>query len=97
MSNFDKLFRQCYLTALLYAYTTRFKTNFINLVNFTSASRLTVELHAYNVEIKVLQATSTCQILLAEFLIPQIDNAIKMQLIWSCQPSNSGYTRTTKP
>ena len=82
---------------LTYAYTIRFKTNFINLMNFTNAFRLTVRLHSYNVEIKVLQAISACQILLANFLIPQIDNVIKMQLIWSCQPSSSGYTRTTKP
>ena len=50
-----------------YAYTTRFKTNFINLVNFTSASRLTVELHAYSVEITFYKLFRICQFLLAEF------------------------------
>lgn len=52
---------------LTYAYTTRFKTNFINLVNFTNAFRLTTNIHICCVEIMVSQATSACQILLAEF------------------------------
>ena len=50
MSNFDD------------AYTIRFKTNFINLMNFTNAFRLTVRLHSHCVEIRVLQAISACQI-----------------------------------
>ena len=58
------------------------KTNFINPVNFTSASRLTVELHAYNVEITFYKLFRICQFLLAEFLINTlIEFSIKVQLI----------------
>lgn len=60
------------------------KTNLINLVNFTSASRLTVELHAYSVEITFYKLSRICQFLIAHnfnLINTSIEFSINSQLI----------------
>lgn len=59
------------------------KTNFISLVNFTNPFRLTVELHAYSVEITFYKLFRICQFWLRIiFLINTlIEFSVKVQLI----------------